>query len=66
MQECQGNDSLAYINEERIQNCLSIELQEGEKKWFQIAQEYSEVLMEISDYLFEELTEEMVAEVFMQ
>ncbi|CAK81315.1 unnamed protein product (macronuclear) [Paramecium tetraurelia] len=65
MQECQGNDSLAYINEERIQNCLSIELQEGERKWFQMAQEYSEVLMEIADYVFEELTEEMVVEVLM-
>ncbi|CAD8209733.1 unnamed protein product [Paramecium octaurelia] len=65
MQECQGNDSLAYINEERIQNCLSIELQEGERKWFQMAQEYSEVLMEIADYVFEELTEEMVVEILM-
>ncbi|CAD8123081.1 unnamed protein product [Paramecium sonneborni] len=66
MQECQANDSLAYINEERIQNCLSIELQEDERKWFKITQEYSEVLMEIADYLFEELTEEMVVEVFMK
>ncbi|CAK64834.1 unnamed protein product (macronuclear) [Paramecium tetraurelia] len=66
MQECQGNDSLAYINEERIQSCLQIELQEGERKWSQMTQEYSEVLMEIADYLFEELTEEMVVEVFMK
>ncbi|KAM3137648.1 hypothetical protein pb186bvf_010262 [Paramecium bursaria] len=61
----QENDYVGFIREERLQKVLLQEITENEYLWHQSDDQKTEILMEVTDYLFEDLIEEMLHELKM-
>ncbi|KAL4505248.1 hypothetical protein ABPG72_016315 [Tetrahymena utriculariae] len=57
------NEYFAQSREERLSRMLLVEIFENEYKWQLYEDEKAEVLMELSDLVFEELVEEVVDEI---